>query len=216
MTIPRILLVAAVAAWAGPAFARDCSPDALRKELTERAARDQEARAALLASPGSAEGNDRVLRIDAENTAFMRTVVTQCGWPKRSAVGEEAATAAWLLTQHADMDPEYQVLAARWMRFAVLAKEADGTRLALLVDRNRRLTNQPQVYGMQYVIGTDGVIRFHDIVTPAQLDARRAEIGLDPFTCHALRISREHDDAPIEWPDGVLVAPAGCAAGEEE
>lgn len=207
-----LLLFAAILAWASSSFAQDCTPEALRKELTERARKDQEARKALLASPGSRELNDQVLRIDADNTAFMRSVIAKCGWPKQSAVGEEAATAAWLLTQHADMDPQYQVMAAQHMKYAVLAKEASPIRLALLVDRNRRLTNQPQVYGMQYYTGPDKTIRFYDIVTPGQLEARRAEIGLVPFYCHALKTSKDNGDAPISWPEGVLFVPSDCAS----
>ncbi len=203
-------LVLAVLATAAPSFAGDCTADALRKELTERAAEDQSARAALLASPGSNEVGDRVLRIDADNTAFMRSVLAECGWPRQSVVGEDAATAAWLLTQHADMDPQYQAMAAQAMKYAVLAKEASPVRLALLVDRNRRLTDQPQVYGMQTFTGTDGVVRFFDIVTPERLDARRAEIGLVPFYCHALEVSRQNGDAPVAWPEGVLFVPADC------
>jgi hypothetical protein len=207
-----LLLATMAAAWASSSFAQDCTPAALRSELTERAERDQDARKALFASPGSKKLNDEVLRIDADNTSFMRSVLAECGWPKQSVVGEEAATAAWLLTQHADMDPQYQVLAAQQMKHAVLAKEASPQRLALLVDRNRRLTDQPQVYGMQFFTGSDNIIRFYDIVTPGQLDARRAEIGLISFYCHALQIAQENGNAPIEWPAGVLLAPSDCAA----
>lgn len=203
-------LVLAALATATPSFAGDCTADALRKELTERAAEDQSARAALLASPGSNEVSERVLRIDADNTAFMRSVLAECGWPRQSVVGEDAATAAWLLTQHADMDPQYQAMAAQAMKYAVLAKEASPVRLALLVDRNRRLTDQPQVYGMQTFTGTDGVVRFFDIVTPERLDARRAEIGLASFYCHAREVSRQHGDAPVAWPEGVLFVPVDC------
>ncbi|MFC4728027.1 DUF6624 domain-containing protein [Coralloluteibacterium thermophilus] len=81
------------------------------------------------------------------------------------------------------MDPEYQVLAARQMEHAVHRGEADSRRLALLVDRNRRLNHQPQVYGMQSFVAGEGVVAFYGIVNPRQLDERRAAIGLPSFYC---------------------------------
>lgn len=203
-------LLAALASLPAVAIAQDCAPTSLQFELLRRNEADQNARKALSADPLSKEALDRVLRIDRENTAYMRTVVTTCGWPKQSAVGEQAAKAAWRITQHADMDPQYQVLAAQQLKYAVLGKEAAAWDLAVLVDRNRRLTDQPQVYGMQFFALSDNVIRFYDIVTPSQLDARRKEIGLPPFYCWALQLSRQNANAAIEWPQGVLVTPQAC------
>lgn len=206
----RRLAVVLLLAGARSAIAQDCSGPALQKALLERAAVDQGARKALQEAPTSRDAQDAALRTDADNTAFMRQVLAKCGWPRRSVVGEEAARAAWLLTQHADMDPQYQVLAAQQLKYAVFAKEADGNALALLVDRNRRLNDQPQVYGMQYFTTPDGTIEYYDIVNPAQLDARRKAIGLPPFTCAAMRTSRELKGASIRWPEGVLFRPAEC------
>lgn len=141
----------------------------------------------------------------------MRSVLARCGWPKRSEVGEEAAKAAWRLTQHADMDPEYQVLAARQLKYAVLSGEATAWDLAVLVDRNRRLTDQPQVYGMQFMTTSGKTIRFYDIVTPSELDARRKAIGLAPFHCWATGISKQNGGASVEWPAHVLFAPQDCS-----
>lgn len=201
-------------AWSPGAAAVSCAPDELSAELLRRKELDQSARKALLStSPQAREDIDRVLRIDSENTQFMRMVVESCDWPTVSAVGEEAARAAWLLTQHADMDPEYQVIAARKLKVAVMRKEASALHLALLVDRNRRLNDQPQVYGYQYSVGTDGTVRFFDIVTPSQLNARRKEVGLPPFYCIAVEASKRNGGAAVEWPDGVLFVPVDCADG---
>lgn len=206
----RLILVA-IFIFPAAASAQDCSPGALQQELLQRNETDQAARNALTASRGSEEALERVLRIDRENTAYMRAVLAKCGWPKRSEVGEQAAKAAWRLTQHADLDPQYQVLAAQQLKYAVLAGEAAAWDLAVLVDRNRRLTNHPQVYGMQFMSTPGGPIRFYDIVTPSQLDVRRKEIGLPPFYCWALQISKQHGNASVEWPDGILFSPRDCS-----
>lgn len=192
-------------------WAQDCAPEPLQSELLRRQDIDQVARKRLMDAPESQDALTHTLQVDRENTAFMREMIAKCGWPKQSAVGERAAKAAWMLTQHADMDPEYQVMAARLLKGAVLAKEANPSSLAVLVDRNRRLTDQPQVYGMQYYKGADGTVRFFDIITPGQLDKRRADIGLEPFYCWALQASSQYGGAPIEWPAGVLFVPDECA-----
>lgn len=205
-----VLLLAVAAGWPPVAQAQDCSPASLRSELIRRAAVDQHARAQLLADPRSQEAHARVLQADQDNTAYMRSVLARCGWPRRSEVGDQAATAAWLLTQHADMDPQYQVIAGQQMKTAVHAGEASGEHLAVLVDRNRRLNDQPQVYGMQFARTPAATIRFYDIVNPADLDRRRKEIGLPSFHCWALEASATHGGVPIEWPAGVLVVPEAC------
>ena len=204
--------VSALMLWSSAALAQDCSPDLMRGELNRRLELDQDARSELSANPRSAEASDRALRVDADNTAYMRELIAKCDWPKRSQVGQDAARSAWVLTQHADMDPQYQVIAAQRMKYAVLAKEAEPKRLALLVDRNRRLTDQPQVYGMQYYVGLDKVIHFFEIVTPRQLDSRRSSIGLISFYCEAMQASKDNGGAAIEWPAGVLVAPVECGS----
>lgn len=191
------------------ARAQDCGLE-LRQSLLQRSAADQAARKALMAAPDSADELDRALRTDAANTAFMRRVLARCGWPKKSMVGPDAAKAAWRLTQHADMDPQYQVLAAQQLKSAVLAKEAEPWDLAVLVDRNRRLNDQPQVFAMQFFSDSAGVVEFYDIVTPAKLDSRRAEIGLPPFFCWARQVSRINNGAPVRWPAGVLFQPSEC------
>lgn len=123
----RFLFLVAVS---GAASALDCNPGKLKTELLQRKEADQNARHALLSATSQTRDLiDKALQIDADNTKFMRSVVETCGWPTVSTVGEDGAQAAWLITQHADMDPEYQVLASRKMLDAVRRKEASPFRL---------------------------------------------------------------------------------------
>lgn len=204
-----LLLVLPMLVFAADRTPTECAEATLRSELLQRRDADQSARSGLTASPGSKELLDTVLSVDAGNTKFMRRILAACGWPKRSMVGEDAAKAAWLLSQHADMDPQYQALAAQHMKQAVLAGEADARQLASLVDRNRRLTDQPQVYGMQYFRNPQGAIEFYDIVTPAKLDERRQEIGLETY-CWVQQLSSSGNGVTLAWPAGVLFAPSAC------
>jgi hypothetical protein len=62
-------------------------------------------------------------------------VVDRQGWPLRSKVGEQAATAAWLLAQHADARPDFQRRCLHLLTVAVDHGEADPAHLAYLTDR---------------------------------------------------------------------------------
>ena len=206
----HFLLLVALSVVSREASALDCG-SGLKQDLIRRSSIDLAARTAVIASPKSKDALNSALRVDAENTAFMRQVLAQCGWPKKSVVGPEAAKAAWKLTQHADESPEFQIQAARLLKGAVLEKEADAGEFAALVDRNRRLNDLPQVYGMQFFLSTDDTIEFYSIVNPAQLDDRRKEVGLPSFYCWATSISESNNGAAIRWPAGILFHPEKCA-----
>ncbi|MGD2109344.1 MAG: hypothetical protein PVI86_08115, partial [Phycisphaerae bacterium] len=45
---------------------------------------------------------------DRRHTARMKEIVAGHGWPTRTAVGSDGARAAWLLVQHAGLDPGFQ------------------------------------------------------------------------------------------------------------
>ena len=209
----RILVALVTAVWTSAAFAVDCTPSALRESLATRASADQTARKAVIANASDKAALDVAVRTDRENTAWMREVVAQCKWPRRSEVGEEGAMHAWVLAQHADMAPDFQVVAAAAMKDAVLAKEANAEALSRLVDRNRTLQKQPQVYALNVEETADKTLRFLPIDDPANLDARRKEIGLAPFYCHAMGVAHARE-LPIEWPQGVLFVPAQCPTNE--
>jgi len=193
------------------ASAQSCRISALQSELARRAGIDQAARRQLQEKPGEKAALDHALATDADNTAWMRKMIAKCGWPKASRVGKVAAHQAWLLTQHADMAPDYQVYAAEKLRAAVLEHEAEPWDLAVLVDRNRRLQGNPQVYGMQFHNDESGTIVFFPMEAPGLLDTRRKEIGLESFYCWAHKVSGK-DMTPLQWPAGVLFKPEDCPA----
>ncbi len=202
-----ILLVAALAVSQGEV---SCDHGNLIQQLEQRASADQAARLAYRDSKGAKATEATVLRIDAENRAWFRAALEKCGWPKQSEVGEQAAVAAWLIAQHADMDSGFQLFAADKLKTAVLAGEAKGERLALLIDRNRRLQKQPQVYGMQFNIQDKSKVVFLPVEAPESLNQRRREIGIEPFICY-LRSVAINNKLPAEWPSGVLYEPAVCS-----
>lgn len=184
-----------------------CRGESIVAELIERKNQDQIARQDLIDSKFAKDKATAIVEMDKANTAWLRAWVTKCGWPKRSEIGEEAELGAWLIAQHADVTPDFQVEAAAAMKKSVLEHEASGSRLALLVDRNRRLQKKPQVYGMQFDI-VDGKMIFLRVEQPDQLDARREEIGLDAFACY-VRSNEKERNVQAEWPSGVPKSECG-------
>lgn len=157
------------ARFAGIAWAAEHGVDGIVDEesLTER---EREEYAAVWAE---------VSRIDAENTAWLKRVVQQQGWPAYSAVGVDAGDAAWLMAQHADADPSFQRLCLDLMR-ALPANEMSQSSLAMLTDRVLLAEGKGQVYGTQFVV-KNGQWVPRDLDDPDNVDTRRAEVGLPPL-----------------------------------
>ncbi len=154
----------------------------LEAELKRRAALDQEARTAVAGWSDSPRTElwEVVGKVDADNTGWLVELVTTQGWPRLSEVGEEAATNAWLLAQHADMQPEQQRMFHRLMAAAVEVGEAEAKYFAYLEDRVRVNSGRPQLYGTQFVDNGQG-LGPRPIEDRDGLAARRAAAGMEPF-----------------------------------
>jgi hypothetical protein len=149
-------------------------PD-LRAELVEMMAADQEERAAWDQVP---EGEPLPPGQDRARTMRLREIIAEHGWPTQSMVGIDGATAAWVIAQHSDLDPDFQVEALALMEPAVEAGEADPVEFAYLTDRVASSQGESQVYGTQ--IGcVDGAIGpMPPLAEPDRVDELRAEVGL--------------------------------------
>jgi hypothetical protein len=184
--------------------------DELRAELLERADRDQAARGSLPRGHGMEQWEELVEPVDRANTARLREIVAEHGWPGHQLVGEEAAHAAWLLAQHAPSSLQEQCLAL--LEDAVARGDASAADLAYLQDRVLLHRGEPQIYGTQYLI-KDGVLTLWKVQDPEGLDERRAALGLEPEAANRARLmsaeglaGRNPDDqqpgAPEQEPDG--------------
>ena len=117
---------------------------------------------------------------DEERTERLVEILDEYGWPGHDLVGEDGSTAAWVIAQHSDLDPEVQAQALELLRTAVEEGQASPGDLAYLEDRVAVGAGRPQVYGTQ--IGcVDGTAEVSDLVDPERVDERRAEAGLGPL-----------------------------------
>ncbi|MDX2219738.1 MAG: DUF6624 domain-containing protein [Burkholderiales bacterium] len=113
---------------------------------------------------------------DAINQSRVTELLDKHGWIGKSRVGGLAATAVFLVIQHAPLATQLKYLPM--MREAAEAGELSKSSLALTEDRVRVNQKQPQLYGSQVKPGP-GVDLF-PVADPESLDERRKAMGLGP------------------------------------
>jgi hypothetical protein len=71
-----------------------------------------------------------------KNSARMREILEQYGWPGKDLVGEDGCEAAWKIVQHAILAPEFQRRGLASLRSAVAAGESLPVCSCLLLPAN--------------------------------------------------------------------------------
>ena len=126
---------------------------------------------------------EEMSQIFAENTAWLKRVVSERGWPGRRLVGDGGADAAWLIVQHSD-DLDFQRLCLELISAAVEADDVSPSNLAYLTDRVLVREGKRQRYGTQFREGELGMEPF-PIEDAEHVDDRRAAMGLMPLAAYA-------------------------------
>lgn len=126
--------------------------------------------------------------VHRRNAERLRAIIDRIGWPSEAKVGEAAASAAWLVAQHAIGEPDFQRRCLRAMQSAVGAGEAPPWQAAMLDDRIRVFEGRPQRYGTQLEQDDDGEWRPCALEDPDRVEALRSSVGLEPL---AERLARE-------------------------
>lgn len=117
--------------------------------------------------------------IDRRNTARLKQIVGEIGWPTISKVGKEASHDAWLLVQHATEDINFMKKCLEFMK-ASKTGDVSPADIAFLEDRLLTMEDKPQIYGTQFNT-VNGVTKPFPIEDPEHVDSRRASVGLDTF-----------------------------------
>lgn len=125
--------------------------------------------------------NDSLCLLKAE------AIIKQYGYPGKSIVGESRQDAIWMIIQHAPLEKQEHYFPL--IDAAAQKGEMRKSAWALLVDRIRMYKGQPQIYGSQVVhdYATD-TKKFHEIEDEANVNKRRAEVGLGPLEDYAARM----------------------------
>ncbi len=196
-----------------PAAPRPPRNPALRDLLGRLVQTDQAVRARALADPRTRPGHPitdpavlalirQWIETDRYNTATMKRIVDEHGWPGKRLVGEDGAHDAWLLVQHADGDRAFQKRCLVLIERAANHGDASKIDLAYLTDRIRVAENKAQVYGTQFRQTPTGGMVVHVIEDEANVDARRKSVGLPPLAEYKKKLDEVYGGSGNAPPDG--------------
>jgi hypothetical protein len=130
--------------------------------------------------------SERMETVDTANQARLEEIVKQHGWPETKDVGSKAAYGAFYVVQHAP--PDYKKRYFQMVQQAMERGDIAKSVFVMLDDRIRMYDGQPQRYGTQ-ITNIKGVRAFWQIEDEANVDKRRAEVGLGSLAEYAKRNS---------------------------
>jgi len=168
--------------------AQDAELPKLAKEIRNMRDTDQKLRIkwAKLAKEGDRESKkfkkltNQCIEADSLNTIRMKEIVATHGWPTYSLVGKRASNSAWLLVQHADRDPLFQMKCLPLLKEAVDAGEANPTNYAYLYDRVHVAQGKKQLYATQ-TSTNNGITtgEYYPIEDESKVQERRESMGIE-------------------------------------
>jgi len=119
-------------------------------------------------------------KIDRRNTAQLKKILKEIGWPSISKVGKIGSSYAWTLAQHADHDLRFQKKCLGLMK-SESKNEINKANIAFLEDRIAVSDGRPQVYGTQFYKDSNGQIQPRPILDLKNIERLRKVMGLETF-----------------------------------
>lgn len=174
--------------------------DVLTTELSQRllamAEEDQRVRAELAATGELFDGyHPRMAEVHRRNAQELEATIERYGWPGKSLVGEDAASAAWLILQHAIGNPGLQRKCLPMLREAIARGEMEPAHAAYLEDRICFYERRPQRYGTQFDWDENGEMSPWLLEDPVAVDEYRRSVGLNPLSEKLNEVRRGTQDA---------------------
>jgi len=133
-------------------------------------------------SPEMEQLMNNMRQTDSINVIMVTAILDKYGWQGSETFGRKGSSALFLVIQHADL--KIQEKYYPMMKEAVKNGKARPDDLALLTDRIEMRNNRPQIYGSQVTM-KDGKHVFYEIIDEANVNKRRAEVGLQPLEEYA-------------------------------
>ena len=126
----------------------------------------------------------RITYYDSINLIAVKKIIDTYGWPGPDVVREQGSITVFLVIQHAGLATQEKYLPL--MREAVKKGKARASDLAMLEDRVLMGNGKPQIYGSQLrEIGSTGKYEFYPIEDEANVNKRRAAVGMPPLEYYA-------------------------------
>lgn len=135
---------------------------------------------------------DMKKKLGAENQSALEVLIKAKGWPTISQVGSRAATAAFLVIQHADLTWQQQYLPI--IHYLCKKSEARWQDYALMYDRVQTAAGKTQRYGSQVQFNPQ--TNKHELLPledASMVDEWRRDAGLQPLSEYLAKWQ-------IKWP----------------
>jgi hypothetical protein len=135
--------------------------------------------------------------LDRRNTEWLKEIVEAEGWPTISKVGAPASQQAWLLAQHADADPAFQLRVLGLMEPLTRSGEVSKRNYAYLYDRVMLKIAGKQRYATQMTC-RGGKRVPSPLEDEGAVGRERAAMGLDPLADYMATMQARYGDCPAE------------------
>lgn len=174
----------------------------LEEKLKAMAEADLRLRSELAASGALFGGyHPDMEALHIENARALESIIDAIGgWPHEGIAGKEGAEAAWLIAQHAISLPDFQRRVLALLQES--APHVPPAHAAYLEDRIRAFEGRPQLYGTQFDWDDNGVLTTGPIEDEANVDRRRADVGLPPLAEKIAEMTRraesEGEKPPVD------------------
>ncbi|MEP2023426.1 MAG: DUF6624 domain-containing protein [Reichenbachiella sp.] len=114
------------------------------------------------------------------------------GYPGFDLVGEQGSFDFWLIVQHCDFDPEFQKQVLLAMETQISKENANKRNFAYLTDRVNKNMGKKLIYGTQVTYNRFGQAIPQSLEDSANVDVRRADVGLEPLVDYLNRMTESH------------------------
>lgn len=138
--------------------------------------------------------SQRIVNVDEFNTAELGKMLEGRGWFRDDIDGQGAANDAWLIAQHADRNPDFQVRALKLIEAEIEAPGVSKRNYAYLYDRVQMrftsgddLEKRLQRYGTQGRCTGPGTWEPFPVEEPNRIDEVRAEVDLGTIEAYKSR-----------------------------
>lgn len=170
------------------------------QKLIDAVERDFATRKRLAQSGALFDGyHSEMEAVHLENANLLGAAFDEIGWPGRARVGEDAARAAFFILQHAISRPDLQRRGLSLLLDAIPRGQANALDAAYLADRIAMYEGRGQMFGTQFDWDENGLLSPAPMADEANIDARRADIGLPPLA-EAIAETRAHAAADGQKP----------------
>lgn len=126
------------------------------------------------------------------NKKRAEEIFDKYGYPGFTLVGERGSHDFWLIVQHCDFDPDFQINVLKDMKTEMENGNASKRSYAYLIDRVHKNLGKRIIYGTQVTYNEYGQAISRPLEDSANVNVRRAEMGLVPLEAYLNELTVGH------------------------